>query len=160
MTARRESPPLVRPADPGSDEARALLVELDADLVARYPGVDFPVPDAAALVAAGGVFVIATDAAHVLGCGALKLRAPGIGEIKRMFVRPEGRRRGVARAILEELEAAARTRGCRRLLVETGWNQPEAIGLYQHAGYAPIPCYGEYEGNTYSRCFEKSLTPA
>jgi GNAT superfamily N-acetyltransferase len=149
--------PGIRVADPGSTEARALLAELDADLRARYPGVDFPLPDAVALVADGGVFLIAWLDDVPAGCGALKLRAPGTGEVKRMFVRAESRGQGVARAILDELEAAARARGCRRLLVETGWNQPEAIALYQRAGYRSIPCYGEYAGNAYSRCFEKPL---
>jgi putative acetyltransferase len=150
-------PPRIEDADPRSAAACALLAELDVDLVARYPGVPFPVPDAAALVEAGGRFVIAWDDATALGCGALKLREAGTAEIKRMFVRPEGRRRGIARAILDELEAEARRRGCRRLLVETGWNQPEAIALYERAGFAPVACYGEYAGNPYSRCFEKRL---
>jgi GNAT superfamily N-acetyltransferase len=78
-------------------------------------------------------------------------------EVKRMFVRPEFRRRGLARAMLARLEEAAVDRGYRSLRLETGEGQPEAIALYRAAGYRPIPCYGEYAAHPASCCFEKAL---
>jgi GNAT superfamily N-acetyltransferase len=67
-------------------------------------------------------------------------------EIKRMFVRPEFARRGLARAVLAELERSARAAGITRLVLETGTAQPEAIALYESSGYATIPAFGFYAG--------------
>lgn len=81
----------------------------------------------------------------------------GAVEVKRMYVRDGHRGRGFARAILSALEEIAARRGYRTIRLETGGNQPEAIALYQSAGYQPIPCYGAHAGDPRSRCFEKQL---
>ena len=81
------------------------------------------------------------------GCGALRRAdelGPGVGELKRMYVPPHARRRGVGRAVLAELERVARAHGLRRLVLETGARQPEALALYADAGYLAIERYGEY----------------
>ena len=75
-----------------------------------------------------------------------------------MFVRPEFRGRGVARRLLAALEAEAHRAGVRTLRLETGERQPEAIRLYESAGYRPIPPYGQFVGDPLSRCFEKNLS--
>jgi len=67
------------------------------------------------------------------------------------------RRRGVARALLADLEALARARGFTHVRIETGDRQPEAVALYASAGYSRIAPFGEYAGNEYSVCFEKRL---
>jgi GNAT superfamily N-acetyltransferase len=88
---------------------------------------------------------------------------PGVGEIKRMYVQPAHRGRGYSRLVLTELErlASDATRyDWRRLVLETGVLQPEAIGLYLRAGYLPIENYGEYVGVADSRCFAKDLYAA
>jgi GNAT superfamily N-acetyltransferase len=82
---------------------------------------------------------------------------PGAVEVKRMYVRESFRGRGLGRRILDALESIARERGITRLRLETGIGQPEAIALYQSAGYVPIETYGEHLGNELSRCFEKGL---
>src|SRR5262249_55727197 len=92
-----------------------------------------------------------------VGCGAVRPLEPGVGEVKRMFVLPEARGRGIARQILRSLEAAAGSLGFRVLRLETGQRQPEAIRLYQTAGYAEIPRFGEYADDPFSVCFEKRL---
>ena len=69
---------------------------------------------------------------------------PGVAEIKRMYVDPSARGRGVGRQILDALEAEARRLGARRIVLETGPRQPEAIALYARAGFAEIPLFGEY----------------
>jgi len=74
-----------------------------------------------------------------------------------MFVRPEFRGRGLARHILTALESIARQCGYSRLRLETGTRQPEAIGLYNAAGYREMPCFGEYVGNSCRVCFDKRL---
>jgi putative acetyltransferase len=80
---------------------------------------------------------------------------PEGGEIKRMFVRETFRGRGYSRLILRRLEELAQSHGFRRLVLETGAAQPEAIGLYESAGYVRIPNYGHYAGNPHSVCFAK-----
>jgi GNAT superfamily N-acetyltransferase len=76
-------------------------------------------------------------------------------EIKRMFVRETYRGRGYSRLILLRLEELAQRRGCRRVVLETGVGQPEAIGLYESAGYLRIPNYDQYAGNPNSVCLAK-----
>lgn len=142
---------------PASAMAAALIAELDVDLHARYPGVSFHTLTPDELMAPAFTFVVAEAAGEALGCGALRVREPGVAEIKRMFVRPAARRCGVARAVLRALEARAVELGIPRILIETGAEQPEAIALYVSSGYVPIPRYGEYVDVPTSRCFEKRL---
>jgi GNAT superfamily N-acetyltransferase len=94
-----------------------------------------------------------------VGCGAFKEYAPDSVEIKRMFVQPAYRQRGVARAVLAELEAWAAELGYATCVLETGKRQPEAIALYQRSGYAFTPNYGQYIGIDNSVCLRKTLTP-
>jgi GNAT superfamily N-acetyltransferase len=81
----------------------------------------------------------------------------GVGELKRMFVRAGARRRGFARAMLDALERVGLQRGYRAIVLETGAGQPEAIALYQSAGYRSIPPYGEFVSDDRARCFEKRI---
>lgn len=74
-----------------------------------------------------------------------------------MFARPAHRRTGIARRLLHELEAAGRKAGYRRLVLETGLVQPEAIALYESAGYEPIPPFGYYADSPLSRSYGKDL---
>lgn len=94
------------------------------------------------------------------GCGALRVAAElgaGVGELKRMYVSPGARRRGVGRAVLLELERVAAAHGLTRLVLETGARQPEALGMYAAAGYLPIERYGEYAEEPGSICLGRSL---
>jgi GNAT superfamily N-acetyltransferase len=77
--------------------------------------------------------------------------------VKRMFVRIEHRRRGHARRMLAELEHWAADRGHRRVVLETGLAQPEAIALYESTGYRPIDGFGHYRDEPSSRSFAKEL---
>ncbi len=92
-----------------------------------------------------------------VGCGALKEYAPGTMEVKRMYVTPESRGKGIATKILTELEKWATELSCTKCILETGKRQPEAIGLYRKYGYQPIPNYGQYINVENSVCFEKIL---
>jgi GNAT superfamily N-acetyltransferase len=135
-----------------------LIEELDADLRERYPGEPVNGIDPEAFRLAGGYFVLAQCDARPVGCGAFRPHDPGTVEIKRMFVLPEFRGRGVARSILAALEAEARRRGYRRGVLETGVRQPEAIALYRACGYAEIGAFGPYVGSDRSVCFGKALS--
>jgi GNAT superfamily N-acetyltransferase len=78
-------------------------------------------------------------------------------EIKRMYVRPGSRRKGIAFRVLNELEKWAGELSYRKTILETSLRQPEAIGLYKKNGYTLIPNFGQYTGFENSICFEKQL---
>lgn len=105
-----------------------------------------------------GVFLVVRDGdgAAVAGGGVARFDETR-GELKRMYVRPEARGRGLGRQLLVALEAEAVRLGYKGLVLETGEQQREAIGLYASSGYEPIPCYGPYAGQAISRCYEKRL---
>jgi GNAT superfamily N-acetyltransferase len=105
----------------------------------------------------GGVFVIAWRNGEAIGCGAIRPLEHGVAELKRMYVRPEVRRMGVAREILATLERKAAELEYTSIRLETGDVQPEAVALYMSEGYASIECYGEHKADPRSRCFEKRV---
>jgi GNAT superfamily N-acetyltransferase len=140
-------------------EAAALVDALLSDLAGRYGGRDAFHPDPASLAPPDGVFVVARLDGVPVGCGGFRRFADGVAEIKRMYVAPEARRRGVGLAVLADLEARARALGYESIRLETGTNQPEAMALYQQAGYRAMVPYGHYRESSMSRCFEKDLRP-
>jgi GNAT superfamily N-acetyltransferase len=142
---------------PVSAEAQALIEELDAELSACYPGLPTHGLRDRDLANPLTVFVIGRFDGDVVACGATRRLEPTVAEIKRMYVRPSARGRGFGRQILAALESTSRQAGVTRLILETGDRQPEAVSLYQTAGFSPIPPYGEFKDNPFSRCFEKPL---
>ena len=79
-------------------------------------------------------------------------------EVKRVYVAPEARGTGLSRALMAELERLAADAGARRLILQTGDRQPEAVGLYERIGYTSIPIFPPYQAITFSQCFEKPVT--
>ncbi|WP_346620855.1 GNAT family N-acetyltransferase [Blastococcus montanus] len=140
-------------------DVQRLTSDQQAEIRARYGGKEEPGrPPSAADVSV--VLVARDDDGAALGCGALRDLGKGVAEVKRMYVPPAARGRGVSKAVLAGLEAAARSRGWRTLRLETGPLQPEAIGLYSGAGYRPIDAFGAYTGDpdaVDSLFFEKAL---
>ena len=138
-----------------SDDGQMLMHELDAVIGERYPGL--PVNGLEpAFEAEGGFFVIAYADGAPVAIGALRAEGDA-AEVKRMYVRAAHRRRGIAWAVLDRLEAEAKRRGFRRMILETGIHQPEAIALYETAGWTRIPPYGIYVDEPVSVCFGKEL---
>ena len=138
-----------------TDVAVALITDLNAELSALYPepGATHFRLDPSEVAPGAGIFVVARWHGLPVGCGALRcIRNPDLvrevgpnaAEIKRMYVARDSRGRGFGRAVLDRLEAEARTLGVSRLVLETGTRQVEAIGLYRRAGFTEIPAYGEY----------------
>ncbi len=142
-----------------SDDARRLIAALDEHLASRYPPEQRFGPNLKpAQIAAGlGTFVIARLDGRAVGCGALRKLDETSAEVKRMYVAPEVRGKGVARKVLEHLESVGRELGVQRLVLETGIYQAEAIGLYHTAGFEPVRCWGEYADSVTSVCFEKRI---
>jgi putative acetyltransferase len=145
-------------ADPRHIGAVALIAALTDELARRY-GEDgsgnFRPEDA---LAPGSGFVVGRIGGHPVACGAYRPMGPDVAEIKRMYVDPACRGRGLGRRVLDDLEARARRNGYATVRLETGVLQPEAIRLYESAGYRRIDNYGIYQGNPRSVCFEKDLT--
>ena len=142
------------------DDVARLRDEQQAELATRYDGVadiepELPAREMLATLA------ISVDGA-VVGCAALRDASrygDGYGELKRMYVRPAFRGRGISRRALVTLERIATEHGLRRLILETGVRQPEAIGLYRSAGYRRIPRYGPYVDAPTSVCYARWLAP-
>ena len=93
----------------------------------------------------------------LVGCGAFKKYDEQKAEIKRMFVQPGYRGQGIGLQILKQLELWALEVNYSACILETGKKQPEAIRLYQKAGYTIIKNYGQYENVKNSVCMEKSI---
>ncbi len=101
--------------------------------------------------------VLAYENEKPLGCGAIKEYDVTAMEVKRMYVLPESRGKGIAAKILLALENWAKELLYSKCVLETGKRQPEAIQLYEKCGYARIPNYGQYIGIENSVCYEKKL---
>lgn len=142
-----------------SPAAGALIAALDDDLRHRYPGEPTNGIDAGSFEADGGVFAVGYVGGEPAVCGAFRPYEKA-AEIKRMFVAPAFRGRGLGRLMLQFLEREAARRGFARAILETGTGQPEAIRLYRAQGWQPIAAFGPYVGDPLSVCFEKPLGDA
>lgn len=143
-----------------SDDAQRLVTDLDAGLAELYPPAQRFGPNLQAqhLAEGRGAFVIARDDGRAVGCGAIRLIDPTLAEVKRMYVEPDQRGKGVGSSVLENLESVARQLGVKRLVLETGVYQEAAIALYRRAGFIEVDCWGEYASSPTSICFAKNLT--
>ena len=150
---------LVQRGDILSSAARALIEALNAELSSRYPepGATHFRLDPSEVADGQGAFLIASSSGKPVGCGAVRRIEARTGEIKRMYVSPDARGRGIGRAVLAALEAEARTLGIARLVLETGLRQGEALALYEGAGFSRIPPFGEYVNSPLSVCMAKDL---
>lgn len=130
-------------------ELAALVIAQQKELSEADGAVSMPHDDAA--------YLVVVLHGRAVACGAWQPLEPGVAELKRMYVRPAFRGRGIARQLIVALEEEALADGRPVLRLETGTYLPAAIHLYRSAGYAPIPAFGEYAGNPFSVCFSKSL---
>ena len=129
---------------PDQPEVVRLIAELDAYQGVLYPPESNHGIDIAALGELNVLFAVARDAGgEAIACGAVVME-PAFGELKRMYVRPRLRGRGIARALLAFLEMEAVDKGCRLLVLETGVRQAEALGFYASSGYARRGPFANY----------------
>jgi GNAT superfamily N-acetyltransferase len=161
---------VIRPEPWASALADELVAELGVDLTERYGAanadeidhemVDIDPADVAEPLGAFLVAWLQVDGGdeQAVGCGAIRPSPfPDAAEIKRMYVRPEARGRGISRSLLVALEDRARALGYERLVLETGTQQPEAMALYESEGYRSVAPFGAYRASPLSRCYERSL---
>lgn len=146
-------------------DAAQLVEEVQQEYVARYGGRDeTPLEDGYFEPPNGSFYVGYLDGVPV-ATGAWRRRHDVVveglhesAEIKRMYVAPSARGRGLARAMLAHLEETARVAGAEVMVLETGIAQPEALALYRSSGYTPIPGFGFYKDAPLSRCLARVLT--
>jgi GNAT superfamily N-acetyltransferase len=147
----------------GHADAVALIERVQSEYVARYGSPDESPVDPLMFAPPDGIFLVGYLGGAPVATGAwrrspvLALGGTRSAEVKRMYVVPERRGAGHARAVLAELERTAAAASYDVLVLETGVRQPEAIGLYLASGYAEIPGFGHYRDSPLSRCFAKRL---
>jgi putative acetyltransferase len=145
-------------ARPDSPTAFALLKELDDTLLALpYPPESRHAFSVDKLIEQKVAFFVAAVEGQPAGCGGVKLFGTEFGEVKRMFVRPEFRGQGVAKAILDHIAGYCRERDIAALRLETGILQADAIGLYERYGFSRRGPFEEYREDPMSVFFEKAI---
>ena len=151
--------------DYGHPDAMLLIAQVQAEYVVRYGGPDHTPLDPLMFTPPTGSFFVGYLDDGPVASGAWRshrdvevLGSALAAEIKRMYVAPRARARGLARAMLSHLESTAHASGAEVMILETGTQQPEAITLYESSGYLSIPSFGYYKDEPLNRCFGKRLT--
>jgi putative acetyltransferase len=142
---------------PRQDDVMALIRQSDALMHALYPAESNHLVDIDSLAQPQVHLLVAREQRRALGCGAFVLCGDGQAEMKRVFVDPAARGKGVARAIMEALEREAAKHGVTLMQLETGIRQPEAIALYRKHGYVERGPFGAYRQDPLSLFMEKVL---
>ena len=154
---------VIVPGHVRGDEEAALIDELDQELMVRYrgtPGEAFSDVDpthSEHFTEPTGTFLVARLDDVAIGCGGIRRVDNATAEIKRMYVRPDMRGRGIARELLAALEAWAIERGYTRIILESGTAQPDACALYESSGYDRIERYGVWKDSSESICYARDL---
>ena len=143
-------------ADSSYEDFKKLVLLLDEELAQR-DGEEHAFYDQFNKIENINNVIVAYAGQQPVAAGAFKKFSPGTVEIKRMFVKPDFRGRGIAFQILQQLENWAAELGCSYCILETGKKQPEAIALYKKSGYKVIPNYGQYKNVSNSVCMQKKL---
>lgn len=147
----------LKPISPYDTDVQALIEALDAYQSSLYPAESNHLDGLDELTKDNVLFLGAYDNSRLLGCGAVKIMDQQYGEIKRMFVVPEGRGRSIARKLVSRLEAHLVEQGIRLARLETGIHQHAAIALYEKCGYRQREPFGAYQEDPLSLFMEKRL---
>lgn len=143
---------------PDSPDAVELIGELDAHLMAHpYPAQSRHAFSVEKLLREQLVFFVTRYESQLAGCGGIKMFGTNYGEVKRMFVQPEFRGKGLGKAMLHHLANYARHNGAGVLRLETGIYEVEAIGLYERFGFTRRAPFGEYVEDPLSVYLEKNI---
>jgi putative acetyltransferase len=144
--------------DPAFPEVRKLIEQLDRYQSELYPAQSNHLLSVEALRRPNVVFLTARLDGRAVGCGAFVNQGGEYAEIKRMFVLPDARGMKIGRGLLDELERRARAAGLQLARLETGVSQPEALSLYEKAGYQRRGPFGSYPEDPLNIFMEKALT--
>lgn len=138
------------------EDAALLIAQVQQEYVLRYGGFDKTPVDPVEFSPPKGLFLIGYLDEQPVACGGWRSHGAD-AELKRMYVAGPARRGGRARAMLAELEHTARSAGHKRMILETGSKQPEAVALYRSAGYQDIDGFGYYAGRPLAIHLAKQL---
>jgi putative acetyltransferase len=147
----------IRPEPPDQPEVLRMIEALDVQMTALYPPESNHLLDIAALSDPAVTFLVVREGHEAVGCGALLRDPRGWGELKRMYVRPDRRGRGIGKRVLAELEATARSAGLPLLRLETGIYNADALGLYRWAGFVECEAFGDYKPDPLSVFMQKRI---
>jgi GNAT superfamily N-acetyltransferase len=147
---------ILKRCNSNNQDFKILITKLDSDLNGRYGKLQSQYNEFNQIENIETV-VIAYFNNFAVGCGCFKQYNDKCVEIKRMYVKPEYRGKGIAIKILSELENWAKEKGNKSSILETGLKQNEAINLYTKLGYYRIDNFGQYKGNENSICMEKTF---
>jgi len=142
--------------DPRADDVAPLICELDGYLAELHPSGNIRPVTVDELQQPNVTFITARVDGTPVACGAF-VRHDDYVEVKRMYVLPACRGLGLGKQLLEALEARIAASDGRRVRLETGTSQAEALELYERAGYRRCPPFGEHRANPGSICMEKEL---
>lgn len=143
---------------PDSPDAQQLIADLTADLGAfGYPEASTHGYSVEKLLREGVAFFVVRSDGHSAGCGGVQLFGAEYGELKRMYVRPEYRRQGLGKLILDRLAEYARQHGVTELRLETGIHQAAAVELYERYGFRRRGPFGSYVDDPLSLYYEKRI---
>ena len=137
--------------------AQTLIDAVQQEYVVRYGGPDTSPVDPSEFAPPQGRFLVGYVGTEAVASGGLRRIGPDMVEIKRMFVVPQWRGRGLSRQVLTRLEELAVSLGAGRVVLETGLQQPEAMRLYETSGYERIEGFGHYRCNENSVSYGKDL---
>lgn len=157
MSTSAESPARLRAVAYDDPVAHYLVERVQEEYVVRYGGRDGAVVEPADFLPPRGTFLVAEVDGVPAACGAWRVHGDGVVEIKRVYVEPAFRRRGLAQLIMGALEDSAARAGHRSVLLNTGLRQPEALELYARLGYRDVPGYGIYATSPDARFLGKDL---
>ncbi len=154
----------LRPTPFTHPDVRTLVELVQAEYVVLYGSPDDTPLEAEAFDGPRGAFFVGYDDGVPVAMGGWRMRSDlrpfgrtRCAEIKRMYVVPSARRRGIARLVLAHLERTAAAAGAEAMVLETGTEQPEAIALYEAAGYLPVESFGHYTWSPKARCLGRPL---
>ncbi|GAA2229552.1 MULTISPECIES: GNAT family N-acetyltransferase [Kitasatospora] len=156
----------IRTTGYGHPDAVRLSAEVQQEYVRRYGDADVTVMHPDHFEPPAGIFVVGYLDGQPVACGGWRAKETdgagvreGDAELKRMYVTPAARGRGLARAVLRHLERTAAEAGRTRVILESGTEQPEALALYASEGYEAITKFGVYKDHPQSVCMGKPLVP-
>ena len=142
---------------PLQDDVRELIVALNEYLLERAPPEFCSHMTVEQMADADTTVFIARDEGRAVACGALRRHGDGIGEVKRMYTRPEVQGRGIGGEILSEIEALAQREGITHLVLETGDRHPAAWRVYERGGFSRCGAVLDYPDSGFSVFYEKRL---
>ncbi|WP_274424250.1 GNAT family N-acetyltransferase [Chelativorans sp. YIM 93263] len=143
---------------PLQDDVRALIAELNETLSALTPPEFCFHMTVEQMARPETTLFVARDGGCAVACGALHRHDGDIGEVKRMYTRSSHRGQGIGKAIVQRIEAAARSEGVAKLVLETGDRHPAAWAIYERAGFTRCGPVLDYPDSKWSIFYEKSIT--